>query len=132
MAKIKVYAMSVGEKGCMKEIENSLEAFQSEVGGYIEILSINKECTLDLVCNEEGKINELPVNRAWLFEGEIVDIIMGNCFVIRHDEQGNSASIEESDIPKIEETLNRVLGIAGDTFILSKEDDYDAQQGTGK
>jgi hypothetical protein len=127
MAKIKVYSMPVGEKGRIKEIENSLEAFQSEVGGYIEILSIDKECTLDLVCNEEGKIKSLPLNRAWFFEGEVVEVIAGNAFVSRHDEDGNSASIEESDVPKIEETLKQIIGMFGSTIVLTKEDDPDAQ-----
>jgi len=132
MPKIKVYSMPVGEKGRIKEIENTLESFQKEVGGYIEILSIDKECTLDLVCNEEGKINNLPLNRAWLFEGEVVEVIAGNCFITRHDKDGGSASIEESDVPKIEETLKQMVGIFGGTIVLVKEDDHDAEQGTSK
>jgi hypothetical protein len=131
MAKIKVYSLPVGEKGRIKEIENDLATFQSEVGGYIEILSVDKECILDLTCNEEGKINGLPLNRAWIFEGEVVEVIAGNCFITRHDSEGNSISIEESDIPKIEEILKQILGIVGNTFILAKEDS-DAEQGTSK
>lgn len=132
MAKIKVYSLEVGKKGYIKEIDNTLESFQKEVGGYIEILSIDMECVLDLICNEEGKIKSLPLNRAWLFEGEVVEVIAGNCFITRHDEDGSSASIEESDIPKIEETLKQMVGIFGGTIVLVKEDDQDAQQGTDK
>lgn len=132
MAKIKVYSMPVGEKGHIKEIDNTLESFQKEVGGYIEILSVNNECTLDLVCNEEGKINNLPLNRAWLFEGEVVEVVAGSCFITRHGEDGESTSIEESDVPKIEETLKQMVGIFGGTIVLVKEDDQDAQQGTVK
>ncbi len=132
MAKIRVYSMPVGEKGRIKEIENDLATFQSEVGGYIEILSIDKECVLDLICNEEGKIKSLPLNRAWLFEGEVVEVIAGSCFITRHGEDGESTSVEESDIPKIEETLKQMLGIFGGTIVLAKEDDQDAQQRTSK
>jgi hypothetical protein len=88
-------------------MNNTLEAFQFEVGGYIEIVNIDKEGSLDLVCNEEGKIKSLPINRTWLCKGEVVDVILGSCFVTRHDTDGNSTSIEESDIPKIEEILKQ-------------------------
>ncbi|NCC55971.1 MAG: DUF3846 domain-containing protein [Erysipelotrichia bacterium] len=35
-----------------------------------------------LVCNEEGKVNELPMNRAIYNEdGKMIDIIAGNFFI---------------------------------------------------
>lgn len=40
--------------------ENTLEAFQSEVGGLIETVTIAKD--LVLVCNEEMRILKLPYN----------------------------------------------------------------------
>ena len=44
------------------EIENSLEAFQSIVGGYIEPVphSLSREFTIYV--NEEGLIQDLPLN----------------------------------------------------------------------
>ena len=40
--------------------DNTLEAFQEAVGGYIEAVTI---CTdLVLICNEEGRIKGLPYN----------------------------------------------------------------------
>lgn len=40
--------------------ENTLEAFQKAVGGYIETVTI---CTdLVLICNEEGRLQKLPYN----------------------------------------------------------------------
>lgn len=45
------------------EIENTLEALQAEVGGYIETLTI---CTnLVLIMNEEGAINGSRFNFRW-------------------------------------------------------------------
>lgn len=43
-----------------ERIENSLEAFQRAVGGYIEVLSLAED--LVIVCNEEGLIKGLPYN----------------------------------------------------------------------
>lgn len=40
--------------------DNTLEAFQDAVGGYIEAVTL---CTdLVLICNEEGRIRGLPYN----------------------------------------------------------------------
>lgn len=40
------------------EIENTLEAFQARVGGDIEAVHLNDD--LVAVCNEDGKLEELP------------------------------------------------------------------------
>ena len=42
------------------EIENTLTALQSEVGGYIECVSLTKDSCI--VCNEEGLLHGLPYN----------------------------------------------------------------------
>lgn len=43
------------------DIENTLEAFQEQVGGYIEVVHIMPGIVI--VCNEEGKILNFPENR---------------------------------------------------------------------
>ena len=48
--------------GCAPEIievENTLEALQQEVGGYIETVSI---ADVVIICNEEGRLCSLPYN----------------------------------------------------------------------
>ena len=47
----------------MKEIASGLESLQHEVGGYIEAIYPYKDPAA-LVCNEEGKLEGLPLNRA--------------------------------------------------------------------
>lgn len=42
------------------DIENTLEALQHEVGGYIETVTLASDCCL--IVNEEGRINDLPFN----------------------------------------------------------------------
>jgi len=44
----------------LKEIENTLEAMQAEVGGYIEQVTVDRSCAI--ICNEEGLIKGLPYN----------------------------------------------------------------------
>ena len=47
----------------MKEIDSDLKSLQHEVGGYIEAI-YPYEDPVALVCNEEGKLEGLPLNRA--------------------------------------------------------------------
>ena len=42
------------------EIDNTLEALQQEVGGYIETVTIAPDACF--VCNEEGRLLNLPYN----------------------------------------------------------------------
>ena len=52
-----------GEPWELVEIENTLEALQAEVGGYIEVVTICDN--LVLVLNEEGAINGSRFNFRW-------------------------------------------------------------------
>lgn len=49
--------------GCEPEIiemENTLQALQTEVGGYIETVTIATDTVI--ICNEEGRLRGLPYN----------------------------------------------------------------------
>lgn len=64
-----------------KDIGDGLKAMQDAVGGYIQAV-YPYEDPVALVCNEEGKIEGLPLNRALKTEeGEIYDIISGDFFI---------------------------------------------------
>lgn len=72
-----------GKQARTATIEASLERYQKIVGGYIEAYYPFEE-PVCIVCNEEGKINGLPLNRAIYAEpdrGEMLDIIAGTFFV---------------------------------------------------
>lgn len=49
-----------GEAPEICEIDNTLEALQAEVGGYIEHVQLAPG--VGLLCNEEGKLLDLPFN----------------------------------------------------------------------
>lgn len=59
--------------GEIREIENTLEALQKIVGGWIECVYNNGSC---IICNEEGKLQGLAPN-IW-FKG---DILVGTIIV---------------------------------------------------
>lgn len=46
------------------EVENTLEALQAEVGGYIETLTFAEDACL--IVNEDGVFNALPFNMCFL------------------------------------------------------------------
>lgn len=66
----------------LKEMELNLKNMQKVVGGRIEALYPYKD-PVGLICNEEGKILELPFNRAMRDdEGEVYDVIAGTFMVV--------------------------------------------------
>ena len=71
-----------GKTARIAEVGTSLDAMQQTVGGSIEAYYPFEE-QVCIVCNDEGKINGLPLNRAIRDEdtNEIVDIIAGTFFI---------------------------------------------------
>lgn len=70
---MRVIRKKVGEPPRWAWVENTLEALQKEVGGYIETVTI---CTdLVLVCDEEGRLKGKPHNCTFLgcdFVGDLL------------------------------------------------------------
>ena len=63
------------------QIGDDLHSMQALVGGYIQAVYPYKE-PVALICNEDGKLNRLPLNRALRdSDGDIYDIIAGNFFI---------------------------------------------------
>ena len=79
MKRIKVVLVEPGKKARVTEIDRSLECMQKLVGGYIERFILDDEVCI--ICNEEGKIEGLPLNRAIFYEGELIEIIAGTFFI---------------------------------------------------
>lgn len=79
--KIKVILVKPMQPPIILEIGSDLQSMQDSVGGRIEqIMPFDEEVAL--VCNEEGKNLQLPLNRAINDnEGEIMDIIAGDFFI---------------------------------------------------
>ena len=57
---MKVIVKEPGKAGEVREIENTLEMLQKIVGGYIETVTLCSD--LVIICNEEGRILNLPYN----------------------------------------------------------------------
>lgn len=95
-----------GEKPEKVTIGTELEDLQAAVGGYIEVLYPFAD-PVGIICNEEGKLEGLPLNRALRDEnGEIYDVVAGDMLVIGlTDDSFESLSPEMMD--KYEKELHQ-------------------------
>ena len=78
---LKVLLVRSGQEAVETEVEDTLKAKQEMVGGWIEmIMPFDDEAAI--ICNEEGKILGLPMNRALRNEeGKVIDIVCGDFFI---------------------------------------------------
>ena len=79
--KITVLVVEPCKEPYTKEISAELSSMQELVGGYIQALYPFDEAVA-VVCNEEGKLHSLPLNRAlYDDDGNIYDVVAGTFFV---------------------------------------------------
>lgn len=77
---IKVLHVKVGEKPIVIEIPDELEPMQKLVGGWIQEWKPWND-DVAIICNEEGKITGLPLNRSVKTSTGLRDIIAGDFFL---------------------------------------------------
>ena len=85
------------------EISGDLESMQQIVGGSIQAIYPFDE-PIALICNEEGKLNGLPLNRALRDEdGKIYDVITGTFFLCgAPSEEESFTSLSENQLEELE------------------------------
>lgn len=95
--KITVLLLEPEQEARVIELDNSLESMQKTVGGNIEVIYpfTNDAC---IVCNEEGKLLGLPLNRA-LYDDcdKICEVIAGTAFICGTGDE-NFTSLSEQQI----------------------------------
>ena len=98
-SKIRVLIIEPSQEPREEMIENTLEAMQEIVGGYIEHVEWLQDNTVDLFVNEDGISEHLPPNQALYNEnGECYSILFGNMFVCGYDNNGNSISLTDEQL----------------------------------
>ena len=97
---MKVLLITPGAAPQVLEIEHSLKNMQELVGGTIEAI-YPFEDTVALVCNDEGKLLGLPLNRAVRdpATGQVLDIIAGTFFICGLSED-DFASLSDEQIQR--------------------------------
>ncbi len=78
------------------EIDNTLEAKQHLVGGYIECVYPQNDDNVVFICNEEGKMNGMKLNRDIGY-----DVIAGPFLILGDDyENGDFKSLTDNQVNK--------------------------------
>lgn len=116
-----IYGFKKEKEGFM-EIGDGLESMQMFVEGHIEKTALTDR--IDLICNEDGMRLGLEPRVIFHENGKAVNaIIVGDCFVCRHDGKGNFESIRKEDENLIKEQLfylnQEKLAILGLLFLLT-------------
>lgn len=79
--KITVLVIEPEKKLYVKVIDNTLKSLQHEVDGYIQAIYPFDDAAV--ICDEESKLNNKPLNRSLSDDtGEIYDIIAGTFLVV--------------------------------------------------
>ena len=89
----------------VKEIDGSLESMQKIVGGLIQVIYPYEDSDVALICNEEGKLRGLQLNRALYDDsGRIFDVISGTFFLCQAPTNSeNFESLTDEQIKKYTE-----------------------------
>lgn len=82
-----------GEPPELELFENTLEAFQRAVGGYIETCTFASDAAI--ICNEEGRLQQLPYNCTLLGVDLFGTVLIAG---VKGDE---FASVQGRSIPKL-------------------------------
>ena len=119
---MQVVVVDPKKKPTVQDIGSDLESMQKIVGGSIEAIYPFEE-PVALICNEEGKLLNLPLNRALQDDaGKVYDIISGTFFLCAAPpdsdrftsltDQQVKTFIERFDMPEM------FLNMGGDLFAL--------------
>ena len=119
---MQVVVVEPKKKPMVRDIDVGLESMQKIVGGPIEAVYPFDQ-PVALICNEEGKLLNLPLNRALRDdEGSVYDIISGTFFVCAAPpDSDHFAGLSDQQVKTYMEQFampEMFLDVGGDLFVL--------------
>ena len=119
---MRVIVVEPKKKPVVQDIDSGLESMQRIVGGSIQAIYPFEE-PVALICNEEGKLLNLPLNRALRDdEGNVYDIISGTFFVCAAPpDSDHFAGLTDQQVKTYLERFampEMFLDVGGDLFVL--------------
>lgn len=110
MSTKKALVYRTSEKGIKASVENfeDYQGMQQFVGGLIERVVIPfriNSIDYDVYVNEEGMFLDNPPSMVLYYNGEVHNIIKGNFFISKVDEDGESVSLTDDEIMEIREYI---------------------------
>ncbi len=119
---MRVVLVEPKKKAVVKSINGSLESMQKIVGGYIEAIALDEKNTL--ICNEEGRLLNLPFCRALVDDRKTVRSVIAGTFFICAREGNEYASLDDASAEKYQKQflLPEALQKIGGRFVISRYD----------
>ena len=122
---LRVLLVEPGNRPRTVELPHTLEAMQQTVGGLIQAVYPFEE-PVALVCNDEGKLLGLPLNRGLRAEdGTLYDIVCGTFFLCAAPPDSDSfVSLSEAQLVRYEERFHSpevFLRLNGQIICLPEE-----------
>ena len=119
---MRVVVVEPKKKPMVQDISSDLESMQRIVGGFSQAIYPFEE-PVALICNEEGKLLNLPLNRALRDdEGNVYDIISGTFFVCAAPPNSDHfAGLTDQQVKMYMERFSMpemFLNVGGDLFVL--------------
>ena len=119
---MRVIVVEPKKKPMVQDIGSDLESMQKIVSGLIEAVYPFDE-PVALICNEEGKLLGLPLNRALRDdEGNVYDIISGTFFVCAAPpDSDHFAGLTDQQVKTYMERFSvpeMFLNVGGNLFVL--------------
>ena len=108
--KIKVIVKQPYMQPEILELEDTLENWQKQVGGYIQFLPSPFNDNVQIICNEEGKIKRLQGN---FMVPEFNDYIVGTAVFCSFNKQGDLQSLTEEQIKQSMNYVNNYGLVVG-------------------
>lgn len=122
---IQVVLCEPGKEARIATISNTLPSLQQIVGGYIEAVYPFDD-PVAIICNEEGKINGLELNRALRDEnGKVYDILVGTFLIVGLGEE-DFASLAPEHLEKYRNLFEYpevFLSINGEILAIQANDE---------
>ena len=122
---MKVLMIEPGKVPYETEIENSLRAMQEAVGGRIQTVEFSDDPAV-LICNQEGKMKGMPLNRPLHdSRGEVYDIIAGRFFIAGAGED-DFCDLPDHLLKKYEEEFHQpkqFKRVAGRVLIMNQKEE---------
>ena len=109
METIRTLKLEPGKTAVECYLGNDLKSMQKAVGGLIEFCWPPElgEINGTILCNEEGKIDRLPISRPLIDDdGEFYDFIAGTCYIMIDDNCGGCKSLSNEDIQYIKDNTH--------------------------
>ena len=108
---IKVLVVEPMKPCRVAEIPDKLEVMQAIVGGYIQEVAPFAEPVV-IVCNEEGKLQDLPYNRPLVDRNGVPYDILCGTFFLAGVEGEHFVSLTDQQIPQYKEFYNNIMVIS--------------------